>query len=68
MTLQRQRLAARVFDQAMRFSAFLQAWPGEVLTLPVNGRTVEVPRCANGVGRATTGGHLCRCAANRARR
>lgn len=26
---------------------------GSVLTLPVNGRTVEVPRFANGVGRAT---------------
>lgn len=27
--------------------------PGEVLTLPVNGRTVEVPRFANGIARAS---------------
>ena len=34
MTLQRQRLAARVFDQAMRFSAFLQAWPQRLTPAP----------------------------------
>lgn len=34
MTLQRQRLAARVFAWATRFSAFLQAWPQRLTPAP----------------------------------